>query len=61
MIGVKADVRKVSRGFWTYDIHFEDGRPPHVALGECHSKREAIVHARRAVKEMTDNPGRYRL
>lgn len=50
-IKVTYEVRRVRRGFWTYDI-YEEGRPPQYSVGENYSRREAESKAKRAVAEI---------
>lgn len=43
-------VRRISRGFWTYDLYLPDGRV-HESVGEVHGdEREARRQARASLK-----------
>jgi len=49
---ISFDVRQVSRGYWTYDLYFEDeGWRTEHSVGECFSRRDAEKSARRAVRD----------
>lgn len=49
MAKVEWAVRRVSRGFWTYDlIYCDEGYRHEYSVGECHSRRDAEKRARAA-------------
>jgi hypothetical protein len=52
MTKVTYTVRQVHRGFWTYDLCYEDeGFRFEYSVGECHSRREAERKAAAAARQ----------
>jgi hypothetical protein len=44
------DVRRISHGFWTFDLSPRPGAPTHYSIGEVHgSERDARRQARAAI------------